>query len=227
MSFKELTGISSDVESWDRDEQEIRALTIVLDLERDLEISHEEALLATAAAIRDYFLDDAVREGGAWHEATKLWMDGRIRKLAKRARGKEFTAAAELMPNSIGSYADAVVLVFPPMLVTDMPKELKRLQVQGLDLPSRPVDSDERAEILVALNPDVKMTTGKTMAQVGHAVQLAIMGASSEKLSHWENHRPVITFVDFDSRESWDVEVHDAGFTEVEANSLTVRAQVI
>jgi hypothetical protein len=226
MSFSDLTGLVSSVPEWDRDESEIRALPIVLDLEKSLDLSHEDALLATAAAIRDYFLSEEIRDGGDWHEATSLWLDGRIRKLAKRARASAWDAVTDV-PGVIGSYGDAVVWVMPPTLVTDQNPAVKKLQVQGLDLPSRPIESDDRAEILIALNPEVEMTTGKSMAQVGHAVQLAIMSASAEQLFRWELDRPVITLVSFESRESWGVEVRDAGFTEVAPNTLTVVAHLI
>jgi hypothetical protein len=226
MSFAEFTGIASTVPSWERDESEIRALTIVLDLEKNLDLTHEQALLATAAAIRDYFLDDKIRVGGEWHEATSLWMDGRIRKLAKRARAGAWDSVTAL-PGVIGSYADAVVWVLPPTLIDEMVPAIKKLQVQGLELDSSPIEPDERAEILIALNPAIEMTTGKSMAQVGHAVQLAIMEASTEQLKRWELDRPVITLVPFGSRTTWQVEVRDAGFTEVAPNSLTVVAQLV
>jgi len=226
MTFKDLTGIDSSVESWDRDESVVRALTLVLHLEKDVAVSHEEALMAAALAVRDYFLDPRVRVGGEWNEATSLWIDGRIRKLAKRARGTEWNAILEL-PGINGSFGKAEVRAFPPMVVDEIPKAIKKLQVQGLDLASSSHEPVANPEIIVAVNPDLTMTTGKLMAQVGHAVQVAIMGAPSEKINSWLITPPSIAFVDFNSRDAWDVEIHDAGFTEIEANSLTVKAQVI
>jgi hypothetical protein len=56
---------------------------------------------------------------------------------------------------------------------------------------------------------------------------LAMMSANSDQLARWELDRPVITLVPFDSRDSWDVEVRDAGFTEVAPNTLTVVSHLI
>lgn len=68
------------------------------------------------------------------------------------------------------------------------PKDLVKLQVSGTDLddPEPPVDADPTAPVLW-LNPDLDMSAGKTMAQAGHAAQLAWWELSDEQRTAWRD----------------------------------------
>src|ERR1035441_8707111 len=56
-------------------------------------------------------LDDPRSVDGEWHDEVQRWLDGRIRKVARRARGSKWDAAAEL-PGVTVSHAGAQVRAF-------------------------------------------------------------------------------------------------------------------
>jgi len=222
--FYDKTGINSADISWSEDvSEDIYVMPIVIRLERDAHVSHEDALLSTAYAIAKYFLSPLIDKGNVWHEPTQKWMQSRIRKVAKRARASAFDKVQE-MDNISYSHNDTTVLVFPPVLSTKQPPEIYKLQAQGLDLPKEGFETNLDADILVAYNPDVAMSTGKTMAQIAHAVQMSIMQASRECIEKWEQETPVISLAPFSLLDEWDVKVQDAGLTEVPPGTLTAVA---
>jgi peptidyl-tRNA hydrolase len=123
--------------------------------------------------------------------------------------------------------------VFPPVPNDEWPAELSRLQVSGteLDDPEPPGPVDERTPVLW-LNPELPMTAGKAMAQVGHAAQLGWLGLEPAVRSEWEE-------LDFDlavrtaAAQRWAElvasglpVVRDGGFTEVAPGSCTVVADL-
>ena len=71
------------------------------------------------------------------------------------------------------------------------------------------------------------MTTGKAMAQVGHAVQLFLMFANEADVQDWlDLGRPThIRYATTLPTGADVIAVHDAGFTEVKPDSLTVAAR--
>lgn len=209
------------------DEQRPYALPIVVRLEKNPELipSHEEVILATAKAITEFFESDKTCDGGAWKENVDAWLSGRIRKIARRARGVEWETVRN-MDGIYVSYGKAEIMVLPPYPVDNVPKEIKKLQVSGLDLvrDDSLVYGETCGHLQFAVNPEIVMSTGKTIAQVGHAVQLAIFASDRKTLNSWrENDTPL-------SLTSWDVfgedavEVHDAGFTEVASGTLTAKS---
>lgn len=159
-------------------------------------------------------------------DVVRAWMSGRIRKIAKRARKAAWNKVDILAnPHVKVSYGNSTVIVFAPMRVSEQPPALRKLQVSGLQAEYLyPVDNDAPA-LRVVINPEVVMSTGKLVAQVGHAVQLFMMNANETKVNNWLNSGSVVLVLkdavnEFDES-SVDVAVHDAGFTEVAAGSLT------
>lgn len=203
------------------------ALPIIVRLEKNSELipSHEETQLAVAKAIIAFFDSAKTCAGGEWHEAVKAWLSGRIRKVARRARGTEWEAVKAL-DGIYAKYGKAEVIILPPHLADAPPAEVKKLQVSGLDLVRDQsfVSPASKGVLQVAVNPEIPMTTGKTLAQVGHAVQLAIFASTWDVMNSWRSNATPVSIVDWDSLDTDAVDVHDAGFTEVESGSLTAKS---
>jgi peptidyl-tRNA hydrolase len=158
------------------------------------------------------------------------WTSGRIRKIVKRARGAAWNKLIPLdVPHFHAESNGAEVLVFAPMRISEQPKEIKRLQVTGLnsnDYSSNEF-STEQGYLLVAVNDSLNMSTGKVVAQVGHAVQLFLMYGNEVEIENWaDNGWPlkVVRAENLSEDTATGIVVHDAGFTEVPSGSLTATA---
>jgi peptidyl-tRNA hydrolase len=212
---------------------EVRAQPLVVRLEKTFPPGRTAALEAAATAALAVFFDP--RASAEWGDDLAAWVAGRIRKVARRARGTYWQIAAEL-PGVTVSVGDAEVRAFPPSLVTELPKELSRLQVSGTDLTdSVPPGPPPPGVPVLWLTPEVEMTAGKAMAQVGHATMLLAAFLDLPVLERWADAGlPVAVRVA--GRDRWAsltgpapdcavrVAVRDAGFTEVDPGTVTVIA---
>ena len=212
----------------EEEELEPYVLPIILRLEKteDTLPTHEEAQLALAAAILGFFDSEKTAPGGAWREATDKWLAGRIRKVARRARGKEWETVRS-MDGIYAKYGNAEVVILPPHPNFDAPAEIKKLQVSGLDLARQPIEEDYFDGLGFAVNPHIEMTTGKTLAQVGHAVQLTIFKSSVSELQTWVEASCPFVILPWEAKVAWDAVIHDAGFTEVAPGSETARGVLL
>lgn len=226
MTLQDWAGYDS-LHDINQDEQEPYVLPIILRLEKDenLKPSHEEAQLATAYAIVNFFDSHKILPGGEWEASVTKWLNGRIRKVARRARGKEWEAVKAL-PHVSASYGKAEVIILEPHPNFGPPTEVKKLQVSGLDLKRKQVDvPDSFTNLLVfSENPDITYSSGKSLAQISHACQLAIFNSTQESISSWVSSGVKIAIAPWDSFNG--VEIHDAGFTEIDAGSLTAKGQL-
>jgi peptidyl-tRNA hydrolase len=243
LSWLALPG-ESTADTSDEDPQNVVLMPMVLRLERTSPPQRTALLEAAAAAALAVCLDERCKSGGEWHEAMHRWISGRIRKVARRARGAHWDAVQSL-PGRTVEVDGAQVRAFLPMRVADMPKELTRLQISGSELePDDPGASAGNVPMLW-LNPDVPMSAGKSAAQVGHATMLLaaqLHGAGADaELEGWaaNDFRCSVRIPDSatwqhlhpgaDPGTAWRhrgvVAVRDAGFTEVAPGTVTVLAQ--
>jgi peptidyl-tRNA hydrolase len=208
-------------------------LPLVIRVERGSPPSRTDALEGAAYAVLRFLSDPRVAAvDGEWAGAVRAWTDGRIRKVVRRGRGAAWERASAL-PGITVTRGTAEIRVFPPVPNDEWPAELSRLQVSGteLDDPEPPGPVDERTPVLW-LNPELHMTAGKAMAQVGHAAQLGWLGLEPAVRSEWEE-------LDFDlavrtaAAQRWAElvasglpVVRDGGFTEVAPGSCTVVADL-
>lgn len=209
-------------------------LTLVLQVEKAERPGQTDALETAARAVLAILADERSagdgEEQGEWAEAMRGWQDARIRKVVRRARGAEWRRA-EALPGITVTGAAAVVRVFPPVLLDEVPKDLAKLQVAGTDLE----DPDELPALepgapVLWVNPGLTMSTGKTMAQVGHGVHLAWFELRDADRKAWEadDFRLAVRTA---TRARWQElmtsglpVVQDAGFTEIDPGSYTVIA---
>jgi peptidyl-tRNA hydrolase len=230
-------------EEVDDDPALVRAMPVILRVERAEPPSRTPLLEAAAAAAVAVCLDPRAEPDGEWHEPVKLWVESHIRKIARRARGAHWEAAAALPGVTVtvdGASARALV----PGLVSEAPKEVTRLQISGSELPADEPGSVPAGVPILWLNPKVTMTAGKAAAQVGHASMLLAAALRADGrddyFADWKDFRCAVrtpTLRDWaslhlgdDPLNAWRrrqvVAVRDAGFTEVDPGTVTVLAQL-
>jgi len=204
-------------------------LPLVVRLERDAPPERTDALEASARAVLTFLADPRVTEpAGEWHEAVTAWTDGRIRKVVRRARGSGWHRA-EALDGLTLRHRTATVRVFPPVPLDGWPPDLARLQVGGTDLEdTTPAPTPDDDTPVLWLNPALSMTAGKAMAQTGHGAQLTYAALPQPYREIWA-HAGFPLAVRTASTDRWQrlaaaglPVVHDAGFTEIPANSATV-----
>ncbi|MCG3751410.1 MULTISPECIES: peptidyl-tRNA hydrolase [unclassified Amycolatopsis] len=224
----------------DENPDEVRAMPIILRIERAEPPGRTALLEAAAAAALAVCLDDRVQPGGEWAEPVHAWLDNRIRKVARRARGAHWQAVLDQPGITIevdGAQARALV----PGLVREAPKEVSRLQISGSELPADTPGPAPADVPLVMLNPDVPMTVGKASAQVGHATMILAALLPDDELAAWaaKDYRVAVRTPSparwkelcpvEDPEAGWRdnrvIAVRDAGFTEVDPGTITVLAQ--
>ncbi|MBM9477203.1 peptidyl-tRNA hydrolase [Nakamurella flavida] len=196
----------------DREEpaDEVRAMQLIVRMERQQPPSWTLALAAAASAAARLCLDPRSEPGGAWHEAVTDYCAGHIRKVTRRARAGHWAAAGELpgvlveargtapvpVPDAepASDEVSAEVRALVPGLVDRLDPRISRLQVGGTDVApdaATPADDLDADHVLqVWLPPDVPMTLGKTMAQTGHAgmIAAALMAADEQDaLRRWRD----------------------------------------
>jgi peptidyl-tRNA hydrolase len=227
----------------DEDPALVRAMPVILRVERTDPPSRTLLLEAAAAAALAVCLDERAAPGGPWYDDVLAWTTGRIRKVSRRARGVHWDTVGEL-PGRTVSVAGAEVRALVPGLVADTPKVVSRLQITGTDLPDDDPVAVPVGVPVLWLNPHVPLTTGKAAAQVGHATMLlaALLHADRRDadLAWWStvDYRcavRVATKSDWhalhpadDPATAWRtravVAVRDAGFTEIAPGTFTVLA---
>jgi hypothetical protein len=153
------------------------------------------------------------------------WLNGRIRKLVKRARNKAWDDTIEASENfAQATFGSATVRVFPPVHFSEMPPSLKKLQVTGLESEKQEIFVDPNFTGLeITVDSRLGMSTGKTVAQVNHVAQLFLMDGEIEKVEEWQKRGfPTrFKFSDEIASSPFDIQVQDAGFTEIPAGSRT------
>jgi peptidyl-tRNA hydrolase len=197
----------------------------------DLETGGVLAGAAAVACVRRFAQDPDYAEAvGAWRE--------RPGKVTLRARGGQWD---EVLRSENFAYAGdldgASVLALPPMRRSERSELIARkLQAFASELApppeieERPAPADD-GRITYIINPSLRMSTGKTIAQVAHA---ATMSAATGRLEPWVAAgcpgRVVLPAAQrlFDAlcgdTTSLSATVEDAGLTEVPPGTITVLA---
>ncbi|XVQ13297.1 hypothetical protein ACQP1W_12380 [Spirillospora sp. CA-255316] len=209
------------------------AMQLVARAEKAAPPAHSAVCAAAATAVVRLLTDPrAADPEGEWHEAVHHWESRRIRKVTRRARGVRWPEV-QALPGVTVDEDGAEVRAFVPGPVTEVPPELAKLQVAGLDLADdeEPKPPPEPPYAAIALNPDVPMTTGKAAAQSGHAAQLLLRQDDPARVAAWiEGGLRVHIARDVPWRrcvENAAVAVRDAGFTEVPPGTMTAIGWIV
>ncbi|TDB82406.1 hypothetical protein E1264_31490 [Actinomadura sp. KC216] len=208
------------------------AMQLVVRAEKADPPDHAAVCEAAASAVVRLLTDPrAMDPDGEWHGAVREWEARRIRKVTRRARGVRWPEA-EALPGVTVEHAGAQVRAFPPGPVADVPSALSKLQVAGLDLAEgEPGPVPEPPYAVIAINPDVTITTGKAAAQCGHAAQLLLRQGRRKDLAAWaEGGFRVHLTRDVPWKQcvkKATVAVRDGGFTEVPPGTMTAIAWIV
>lgn len=203
-------------------------LPLVVRIEKTAPPARTDALETAARAVLVMLSDERSTGEGEWARAMRDWEDARIRKVVRRARGAEWRRA-EGLPGITVTGDTAEVRVFPPVPLDGWPKELAKLQVSGteLDDPAEP-PAPASGQPVLWLNPELHMSTGKEMAQVGHGAQLLWWALGDADREAWRAAGfPLAVRTAEPARwaeltTSGRPVVRDAGFTEIAPGSCTV-----
>lgn len=234
-------GIAEPVE---KEPSRVRAMPLVLRMERDPLPPRTALLEAAASAAVALSLDERSLPGGVWNADVRPWLAGRIRKVARRARGAHW-AAVEDLPGVTMQRGDARVRALLPTPAGELPRAVTRLQVAGTDLPVDDAGASPQELPVLWLAPQPPMTVGKAAAQVGHAtVLLAALLAAQDRfaeLDWWSlagypcavrTAKPTLwSRVALDDQPARDwcerslLVVRDAGLTEVAPGTVTCVAR--
>ncbi|WP_460475713.1 FAD/NAD(P)-binding protein [Brachybacterium huguangmaarense] len=232
---------SSDAESPDGeadDEIPWAMQIVVLRDKKDLAADVDVAETAARAAV-SLLDDERAAPGGPWQDAIAHWTrNGRIRKLVRRADGKRWTDVQELPGVTVDLPADraiagpAAVRSFPPAPVRPLPHALDKLQVGGTEFEHVATSGTADAAVTIEVSPLIEITSGKLVAQVAHAAQRAYDLAPEDVRAAWRAQGFAVRVVRPDERDwaahtSGDlrpVSITDAGFTELDGPTETVRA---
>lgn len=223
----------------DEDPAHVRAMPVILRIERDAP-ARTPLLEAAAAAAVAVCLDARSAQDGPWHDDVDAWVRGRIRKVSRRARGAQWEAV-QALPGVTVEVAGAQARALVPGVVTEVPREVAKLQISGSDLPLDEPASAEAGVPVLWCNPSVPMTAGKAAAQVGHATMLLAALLEPAALESWRAN-DFRCAVRTPSKDAWKalhpgdspdhawkdrrvLAVRDAGFTEVAPGTVTILAQ--
>ncbi|MGW2179565.1 peptidyl-tRNA hydrolase [Streptomyces sp. NPDC001732] len=218
-------------ERTNRDEAPQYVLPLVVHIEKTAPPARTDALRTAARAVLVMLSDERSTGEGEWARAMRDWQDARIRKVVRRARGAEWRRASEL-PGITVTGEGAEVRVFPPVPLDGWPKELAKLQVSGTDLEDpEPPPVPAPGEPVLWLNPELDMSAGKAMAQVGHGAQLAWWELSETERKAWREAGFPLSVATAEPGRWRELTagglpvVRDAGFTEIAPGSCTVVAE--
>jgi hypothetical protein len=207
-------------------------LPLVVQIEKADPPTRTDALEAAARAVLAILTDPRGRPGGPWAQRLRSWQDGRIRKVVRRARGAGWRRA-EALDGLPLAHRTARLRVYPPVPVDAWPPDLAKLQVGGTELTDpRPPPPPPPGSPVIWLAPDLAMTAGKAMAQIGHAAQLGWWATPPAARAAWAGADFSLAVRTAGAARWAELlaagapAVRDAGFTEIAPGSCTAAADL-
>jgi hypothetical protein len=162
------------------------------------------------------------------------WLSGSFTKSVRRVKRPielERIRALGLTSTEI-AVGDAVALSFVPAHHEHSPPAISRLQVSGLDL-ARESDRFQRPGAVtphIEINADVSMSTGKTAAQVAHALGAWLLAQPLSTRWAWAGAPGLnigeVGFADYAAQGPDDasiITIVDNGLTEIAPGTATAR----
>ena len=178
-------------------------------------------------------------------EPWKAWLSRAFTKTVRRiSKTADARFIAELSAADPASHSfavgGAVAYAFAPMAYEDFPKRLRNLQVSGLDVEraragfgvAAPAASGaaQTGQPQMLVSRDVAMTTGKTAAQVAHALMvwlIQLRANDRDAFLAWREHPHLaVCMGDLDELSAdpaHTITIVDSGLTEIAPKTATVR----
>ena len=165
----------------------------------------------------------------AGDEALEEWRP-RPGKVVLRARGGQWDEVLEEPHVLVGDPDAEAVIALPPRRRSERGSLLERMQAMTSALaPPPPATDADPAALTYLVNPEVEMSSGKTLAQIAHA---AVMAADGGALEDWiaagcparVRLPPPAEFDEACRAPELVARVEDAGLTEVAPGTVTVLA---
>lgn len=191
---------------------------------------HYPTLRLTAQAMGLFFGDDRFHDTW-WTQGIEDWADDQSTKIARRATPKKWEKVKEQAVILVEDERAGVAVCLPATRKTVDPL-IGKLPISGTNYSrmfSQPSEVSEGTSPVVHLapNPDIPMTTGKMVAQVGHAIQYLYL-YDPEGLKAWVDNGAHVRIkgwgdIPFDDEA---ILVRDSGKTEIEAGSATVKIRL-
>ena len=187
--------------------------------------------IAAAALASGLAMAHADLSTDPWHS----WLGGSFTKSVRRVkRPIELERIRALgLEHAEVTVGDAVALAFVPARYEDSPREISKLQVSGLDLAHNDTDRFQRLGAVtphIEINADVSMSTGKTSAQVAHALGAWLLAQPLSIRRAWASdpglHIGEVGFAAYAAAGPDDasiITVVDHGLTEIAPGTATVR----
>ncbi len=217
------------------DPADVLAMQVILHVEKRDPPARSALLAAAATAAITLCLDERCGPGGAWGPAMHAWVGARIRKVTRRARGKQWDDVQHV-PGVTAESGGAQARALVPGAVGALDPRVKKLQISGTDLPADDAGPPAAGLPVIWIDGSLGMTTGKAAAQVGHAAMVLAGAMTFEQARNWARRgfacsvrdAPPDTWRELQGavRSGKAVGVRDAGFTEVAPGSLTVIAEL-
>ena len=175
------------------------------------------AELATAAALATRRCAQRFRDDDRWRDGFEDWWRHSFRKVCLRAEPREWEELRELDHERVGDVA-----CLPPLRRSVRDRVLVRMQTlsdEADELP--PFDGEDRGELTFVVASALRMSAGKTLAQIGHAALMADLGTAGD--------RGLDLRVFGQGADGWsalaesaEAVVRDGGLTEIAPGSETV-----
>ncbi len=212
------------------DPSTVQAMQIALNIPKQDAPSRTALLEAAAQAVVRVCLDERAVTDEAWNRGLRNWYDHLIRKVVRRARNKQWEDVQQVA-GVTGDVDGAQARAFVPSAVSEVDPLIRKLQIRGTELPADEPGEIDRTLPAIAIDSALDMSLGKAAAQVGHGSMLLAAQQPFAWVENWARWGfPVQVrevsherLLELREREG-AVVIHDAGFTEVAPDSLTVVA---
>jgi len=196
-------------------ETEDDALVMYLVVRRRTTRSFAE--LATAAALATRRCAYRFRDDDRWRDGFEDWWRHSFRKVCLRAEPREWDDLRSLDHERVGDVA-----CLPPLRRTARDRVLVRMQTLSDEAGSLPpLDRHDLGGLTLVVATDLGMSSGKTLAQIGHAALMATLNPDAD--------RGLDLRVVGQGAEGWaaladsaEAVVRDGGLTEIAPGSETV-----
>lgn len=197
--------------------------------------SHEEVVRAAAGASVISYLKTKEDHSAIWAQ----WLAGPFTKVVRRAKTfKEYERikvefpgwtfyTSDKNPDYTGLHGGTYAFATIPLEDSALPKSISRTQVANFQRERKGFElwdlecTEVNGDYVVAINPGLEMSTGKTAAQVAHGEFAYYL-----RYGHWIWDIPRYTYdAEIFAQYANDpdtIKINDAGRTEIEPGSLTV-----